>query len=90
MKKSERYQQRANAGMLRAILALAIGGAVAAWSYVAGIHPSGWVFLPLPGYLIAFGSFALSISFAIDARRDRNAAIREARWEWEREIRPRI
>ena len=87
MKRSERYLYQSRRKLMQAFLLLSVAIAGCVWS-VALVDP-----LPSGGVLAAaIGVTGLFYAGALvrEACRLAYMARREARWEWERSIRPRI
>lgn len=87
MKRSELFSRKARHGALMAAMAFSGTGCVGIWSVRAGMESaSGGALL----FLLALAGLFWGISLLRDAFRHARLSRNEARWEWEREIRPRI
>jgi len=87
MKRSEKYQLKARTSAGLCVLSIAVSaiGCVAA----AGAMPN----LPVVvwgGAFVALVAVCAAVQLAADAIQYVRMAGREARWEWEREVRPKI
>jgi hypothetical protein len=95
MKRSEKLSSHARQHAMRSIMILVVSATSGVWASTAflndGGHPGGWY------AVVAVGALALALLGALTAVLLMAEALRlielsrmEARWEWEREIRPKF
>ena len=87
MKRSDRFARKARHGAMMAAMIFSGTGCVGIWSVRVGMDSASGGAL---GFLLALTGLFWGASMLREAFRHARLARNEQRWEWEREVRPRI